>query len=124
VTAAAKVLIVDDELCLQEAIAALLIAEGYDVALASNGREALEQLSAWKPDVVLSDVMMPVMDGRQLLTEIRSNGSFRDLPVILMTAAPDALRTVVHDAVPLLRKPFLIESLTDELRRALAPTPP
>jgi CheY-like chemotaxis protein len=114
----ARVLIVDDERCLQEAIASLLIAEGHDVALASNGREALDQLSAWRPDLVLSDVMMPVMDGGQLLSAIRSNGAFRDLPVILMTAAPDAVKGVVRDA-PLLRKPFMIEALTEEINRAL-----
>jgi CheY-like chemotaxis protein len=115
----ARVLIVEDERCLQEAIAALLVAEGYDVALASNGREALERLSDFKADVVLTDVMMPVMDGRQLLLEIRANGTFHDLPVILMTAAPDVLRAGVREPVPLLRKPFVIEALTSEIRRAL-----
>jgi CheY-like chemotaxis protein len=122
-TSMARVLIVEDERCLQEAIAALLIAEGYEVALAANGREALERLSDWKADLVLTDVMMPVMDGRQLLRELRSNGSFRDLPVILMTAAPDVARAGMPERVPLLRKPFVIEALTSEIRRALSERP-
>jgi CheY-like chemotaxis protein len=118
-----RVLIVDDERCLQEAIAALLAAEGYEVELASNGREALERLSVSKPDVVLSDVMMPEMDGRQLLSEIRASGALQDLPVILMTAAPDALHLSLRNSVPLLRKPFLLESLTSEIRRVLSERP-
>jgi CheY-like chemotaxis protein len=122
-TTMARVLIVEDERCLQEAIAALLVAEGYEVALAANGREALERLSDWRADLVLTDVMMPVMDGRQLLREIRSNGSYRDLPVILMTAAPDVIKAGMREPVPLLRKPFVIEALTKEIRRALEPRP-
>ena len=80
-------------------------------------------MSDWKADLVLTDVMMPVMDGRQLLQEIRASGSLHDLPVILMTAAPDVVRGTIDDAAALLRKPFMLEALTTEIRRALDPRP-
>jgi CheY-like chemotaxis protein len=57
----------------------------YDVFEAVNGREALRSIDAWSPDVVVTDLEMPVMDGFQLLTEIRAHPTHRALPVIVFS---------------------------------------
>jgi CheY-like chemotaxis protein len=110
-----KVLLVDDERCLLDALCALLAEEGFEVTVAGNGREALERLPSFAPDVVVSDIMMPVMDGQQLLRWLRQQPSTRDLPVILMSAAP----LKPGEGVPLLRKPFSADTLVAEIRRAV-----
>jgi CheY-like chemotaxis protein len=114
------VLLVDDERCLLEALALVLEEEGFEVMMAFNGREAVDRLSASPPDVVVSDVMMPIMDGRQLLRQLRSEPSTRDIPVILMTAAP---LPELENGVPVIRKPFDIDALLTEIRRAMAVRP-
>ena len=114
-----KVLLVDDDRCLLDALCALLAEEGFDVTVAGNGREALERLPTCAPDVVVTDVMMPVMDGQQLLRSLREQPSTRELPVILMSAAP----LKPGDGVPLLRKPFRADALVAEIRRAVEGRP-
>jgi CheY-like chemotaxis protein len=83
------------------------------------GREALERLEAFAPDVVVSDVMMPVMDGEQLLQSLRERPATRSIPVILMTAA----RGPAIDTVPVLRKPFHADALLREIQRAVQQRP-
>jgi two-component system sensor kinase len=58
-----KILLVDDEENLRETISELLIYENYEVKIASNGQKALEILDDWIPDLIISDIMMPIMDG-------------------------------------------------------------
>lgn len=81
----ALVLLVDDNADMREYVRGLLSGP-FDVALASNGREALEFIAHTRPDLILSDVMMPEMDGFALLENIRTNPSMRTLPVIILSA--------------------------------------
>jgi signal transduction histidine kinase len=80
-----KVLVVDDNADLREYLTGLL-ASAYDVSAASDGREALEVVRAWHPELVVSDIMMPTLDGFGLLRELRADPASAALPVILLSA--------------------------------------
>lgn len=111
------VLVVDDEFGTVEVLVAALEDAGYRVLTAANGHRALERLEENKPDLVISDFMMPLMDGAALVTVMRTNPSFRDIPVIMMSAAPEAaLRKHLDGYEAFLRKPFRIPALLEIVR--------
>lgn len=79
-------LVVEDNAVNRELVTAMLEASGYEVLQAEDGSQALAVLGTRKPDVVLLDLQMPVMDGRETLRHIRENPNWRYLPVIACTA--------------------------------------
>jgi two-component system alkaline phosphatase synthesis response regulator PhoP len=81
-----KILVVDDEKDIQEFIEYNLKKEGYDVFLANNGIEAIEQTKKIKPDLILMDVMMPLMDGIQACQQIKTNQSLSKIFIVFLTA--------------------------------------
>jgi signal transduction histidine kinase/DNA-binding response OmpR family regulator len=83
---ARKVLLVDDDDIMRESVRRVLEQEKWEVALASNGRVALEHLAESCPDVIVLDLMMPEMDGFEFLVEIRQRPEWRDIPVLVLTA--------------------------------------
>ncbi|HNB50817.1 MAG TPA: response regulator, partial [Anaerolineales bacterium] len=85
----AKILIVDDEPSARLTLENLLFAEGYTLQFAKNGTEGLAQAHAWHPDVILSDVMMPDMDGFELCRRVRADEQLAQVPFILITALND-----------------------------------
>jgi CheY-like chemotaxis protein len=111
----ASILIVDDEFGLAEMLRDMLRDSGFEVTLAINGRLALEILKEGKVDLVLTDMMMPVMDGAELAAAMRRDENYRDTPIILMTSLPTALpkESRLFDAV--LRKPFTPELLLETI---------
>ena len=113
-----RVLIVEDEVDSAEVLQFVLEAEGHTVGLASNGREALERLEEVRPDVVVTDLMMPYLDGRQLAHAMAADERFRTIPVIAMTAAPDSLRPT-DPFVAVVHKPFDLDVLLGLLRRVI-----
>ncbi|HEY4209034.1 MAG TPA: ATP-binding protein, partial [Puia sp.] len=80
-----KVLLADDNADMRDYVSRLL-SEHYHVATANNGQDALEKMMQLRPDLLLSDVMMPVLDGFQLLKEIRNHPDIKNIPVILLSA--------------------------------------
>lgn len=84
----ARLLVVEDEVNLLEGIRTVLELDGYDVVTAENGAQALEQLRAGHPlpELIVSDIMMPVMSGIELLTEVRKNPDWITIPFIFLTA--------------------------------------
>ena len=80
------VLVVDDSLTVRRVTQRLLVREGYRVSLAKDGLEGLERLAEERPAVVLSDIEMPRMDGFDLVRNMRGDGRWRDLPVIMITS--------------------------------------
>ena len=82
----ARILVVDDSITVRRVTQRLLKREGYRVALATDGFNALEKLQEEKPTLVLSDIEMPRMDGFDLVRNIRSDANLRDLPVIMITS--------------------------------------
>jgi DNA-binding response OmpR family regulator len=116
------VLIVDDEFGLADITADLLTEAGYDVALAINGKLGLASLSTRRADIVLTDLMMPVMDGPEMIRRMRADPGLASIPTILMTALPEVVPTgdgSMHDA--LLVKPFTIIELLAVIHRLLPP---
>jgi chemosensory pili system protein ChpA (sensor histidine kinase/response regulator) len=85
-SAAPLVLVVDDSLTVRRVTQRLLVREGYRVTLAKDGLDALERLAEEKPQVVLSDIEMPRMDGFDLVRNLRADSRFADLPVIMITS--------------------------------------
>lgn len=112
------VLVVEDEPYLCDLIADVLEAEGHTTRKASNGLDALEMLSDRKPQLVLLDLMMPVMDGWEFMTELRANPAWRDIPVVIITAVYDVAKTeAIVGAAAVITKPFDIDQLSDVVRR-------
>jgi two-component system alkaline phosphatase synthesis response regulator PhoP/two-component system response regulator VicR len=86
-----KILAVDDEKHIVRLVQVNLERAGYEVVIANDGKEALEKVQAENPDLVVLDVMMPYMDGFEVLQNLRRNPATRDIPVIMLTAkAQDA----------------------------------
>jgi CheY-like chemotaxis protein len=106
-----SILIVDDEFGLAEMLREMLRDDGYDVALAINGRLALDILRERRVDLVITDLMMPVMDGAELAAAIRGDALMDGIPVLLMTSMPSRVPddSGLYDAV--IRKPFTPEGL-------------
>lgn len=88
---ARKILAVDDEKHIVRLVQVNLERAGYEVVTANDGKEALQKVAEENPDLVVLDVMMPYMDGFEVLQNLRRNPSTRDIPVIMLTAkAQDA----------------------------------
>ncbi len=112
-----EVLIVEDEIHIAEALAFLVEDAGYRVRLAHNGKDALESILANPPDLIISDLMMPVMDGAQLLRELRSRNV--QVPVVLMSTAGQAhIAGMGADAT--MSKPFDLQDVETLLQRFLS----
>ncbi|TZF89251.1 hybrid sensor histidine kinase/response regulator [Cognatilysobacter lacus] len=111
---AAKILVVDDQPANLRVVGMLLSRQGYQVVTADNGPKALEICESDPPDLVLLDMMMPGMDGFQVLEEMRAGAAPPSLPVVFVTAAQDRdllLRAFDAGAVDYVTKPFLPEEL-------------
>jgi len=118
------VLLVDDELSSAEVLALVLAGEGYEVTVAADARQALARLDETAPDLLVTDFMMPGMNGAELARTIREREGFEALPVLMISGAPQsALRAYGRHYDAFLRKPFGLEqllSVLQELRPASA----
>jgi CheY-like chemotaxis protein len=115
-----RVLLVDDELSSAEVLALVLAGEGYQVTLAPDARQALSRLQETAPDLLIADFMMPGMNGAQLVQAVREVDAFRDIPVLLISGAPEsALRAYAVKYDAFLRKPFGLEEVLRVLRKIL-----
>ncbi len=115
----ATVLVIDDEGGILDSLRILLKNEGFDVHVAQGGRAGIEQIETLRPDIVLSDVRMPSVDGLQVLAAARARDA--DTPVILMTAQAtlqSAMQAVNEGAFYYIQKPFRNDELLAILRRA------
>jgi two-component system alkaline phosphatase synthesis response regulator PhoP/two-component system response regulator VicR len=81
-----KILIVDDDATMVKLLSTILEIDGFEPSTALSGPEALEMIHREKPDLVLLDIMMPEMDGFEVLARLRSDPAYEDLPVIMLTA--------------------------------------
>lgn len=123
----AEVLVVDDEPDVARIIAFNLELEGFSVRVAHDGRQALEEVARRKPDCILLDIMMPEVDGWEVLRRLKSDPSTSDIPVIMVTARGsdvDRLKGYSGGAVEYITKPFDLDDLKEQVKRALRPPDP
>ena len=116
----ATVLVVDDEQSLLLLLQEIVEEGGHQVLAAENGLAALRILEEQRPILVISDVMMPVMDGYQLLEKIKSNPDLQSIRIALISAAP-INRNTPHRADAYLTKPYDLDSIDDLLDRLTQP---
>jgi CheY-like chemotaxis protein len=114
---AVRVLVVDDDREMREAICGTLVREGFWVASASGGAEALAMASTVKPHLITLDIVMPDVDGWQVLAELKDRPELKDIPVVLVTMLDGRERGFAMGAAGFVQKPVDRESL----RKALAP---
>ena len=108
------VLVVDDDRYLCELIVDVLEAEGHMARTAMNGEQALEQVRERKPELILLDLMMPVMNGWELAAALKANPEWSDIPVVLITAHHDGeSKRQETGAKAVITKPFDIDHLAE-----------
>src|SRR5688572_13209265 len=109
-----KVLVVEDDQEIREILTEVLTDNGYEVETAANGREALDLINTSMPCVMLLDLMMPIMNGWQLLGELEAQGSVPALPVVVVSAAQESVPPKgSRDFLP---KPIAIERLLKAIK--------
>jgi CheY-like chemotaxis protein len=111
------VLVIDDDSGIRDSLAECLQVEGYAVACASNGADGLERLRVQRPDLVLVDLLMPVMNGHEFLAELRGDPNLQGLPVVLMTGSTPRPGHLLPAADAMLPKPFELDELLALVRR-------
>jgi two-component system alkaline phosphatase synthesis response regulator PhoP len=117
-----RILIIDDEPDIIKVIRYRLKSMGYEIATAINGKEGLEAVRAIKPDLVLLDYLMPLLNGAEVCKEIRNDALLKHIPVILMTASiptelEENIQTMGVDDYIL--KPFDPEVLIDKIKKLI-----
>jgi two-component system alkaline phosphatase synthesis response regulator PhoP len=93
---AQKILIVDDDPDLVEAVSIILESKGYAVAAAYGGVEGLEKVKTEKPDLIVLDVMMPDKDGYEVCKELKGDEKYRSIPILLLTAVVSKISTTKY----------------------------
>ena len=121
-----KILIVDDYRVIRELLAKYLDSPGFKTCMASDGREALEVFQREKPDLLISDLYMPHMDGFDLIRQVRA---ISNMPILIMTGGSgymsgDTTAAMEAGADAFLKKPFDLDDLLAEIKVVLARTEP
>ena len=112
-----RVLVVEDDTSIRDTLELALTVQGYEVATAANGRDAMALLRRGRPDLIVLDLMIPVMDGWNFRVEQRRAG-YDDVPVLVLTASRNAADS--NDALGAaerLQKPFDLRHLLDTISR-------
>jgi two-component system alkaline phosphatase synthesis response regulator PhoP len=115
-----KILIIDDEPDLLETVCSSLEENGYSVTTASNGEEGFKKAGEERPELILLDIMMPKMDGYELLDKFKRTRGLWDIPVVMVTAKSESrsiLRSQELRASDYLIKPFDANKLLSMVRR-------
>ncbi len=121
-TTLGKILLVDDEESIVEIISYNLKQQGYEIATASNGIEAITKAKAFNPDLILLDIMMPKKDGIETLKELRNMAAFANTAIIMLTAKSDEAKEITGlqlGADDFIRKPIKTEVLLTRIQTAL-----
>jgi DNA-binding response OmpR family regulator len=119
----AKILVVDDEPNIVQTLQDRLEMNDYSVITACNGRDGLEKAVSEKPDIILLDVIMPIMDGHEMLEHLRKNEEGRDISVIMLTARSqnnDIARATSCGIDDYIVKPFDLSELLEKIESILA----
>jgi len=117
-----KVLVVDDEIHIVHVVAIKLRSNGFEVITASNGQEAFEKACEQLPDIVVTDIQMPVMDGLQLVAKLRESDKTKDIPVIMLTGRSFTIEKEQKEQLQIsdcLGKPFSPKELLKKIEDIL-----
>jgi CheY-like chemotaxis protein len=115
------ILVVDDEFGVVEVLTAALEDEGYRVVVAANGRHGLDRLAEHRPDLVIADFMMPILDGAAMGRAMRNDSAYATIPLIMTSAVAEGTVRERFDAYDaFLRKPFRAEALVKLVASMLA----
>jgi len=114
------ILLVDDEEGYRELIARLLTKAGYEVLQAADGLQALSLLEESKVDLVISDILMPALNGYALVARLRAK--WPAMPVILTTGFLPAAKTMMNGSVDFIPKPINADTLIDMIHRRIPPS--
>jgi CheY-like chemotaxis protein len=117
-----KILLVDDEPDYRTTVQCRLEWSNYDVVTACDGKEAIEKAIAEKPDMVLLDTNMPIMNGHEVLERFRQHPDLKDIPVIMVTAlceAQDIAKASSYGVADYVAKPFDFTELLEKIANAL-----
>lgn len=118
------VLIVDDEFGVAEVLQSILEDEGYRVVCAINGKQGLARLLEVKPDLVMLDYMMPIMDGARTLAEMRQQPQSAHIPIVMMSSLEEAsIRENCTGYAGFIRKPFRAAAVIALVGRLLGAEP-
>jgi diguanylate cyclase len=119
-----RVLVVEDNTDHRDLIAKILEIEGYTVFTAQDGGEGLEQVKAECPDLIICDVMMPHVDGLQMVKALRGMPEYSTIPVLMITAYGDAREGAIKaGADRTMGKPFDFDELMKVVKEMLAQSP-
>jgi CheY-like chemotaxis protein len=114
------VLVVDDDELIRDTLATALVDEGYSVRVAGDGQAALNTLGEWLPDLIVLDLMMPVMDGLAFRAAQQALQRAAHIPVIVLSAAHNlTMRAGALGATAVFAKPFDLSTLLDAVERAV-----
>ena len=117
-----KILFVDDEADLVSTVECRLKWADFDVVTALNGKEGLDKAETEKPNLILLDTNMPVMNGYEMLEQLRKNPQLKDIPVIMLTAmceAQDITKASSYNIADYVTKPFDFTELVEKISNAL-----
>ena len=114
-----QILVVDDEMHLARILQFTLKNAGYEVSLAYDGKEALEMVQEINPDLVILDLVLPIVDGYKVCNKIKNDKSTESIPVIILTARDLESVNLEGDilADKIMQKPFNTEKLLEEIER-------
>ncbi len=118
-----KVLVVDDDDSIRTVVSFTLEQAGYAVETAANGDSCLEKVYDFQPDLILLDLMMPMVDGWEVLKLLQSNPETEGIPVILLTAkgeVHDKMFALQQGAVDYITKPFVKRELLDRIAEIIS----
>lgn len=120
------ILIVEDEADIAEGLKARLLIESFNVELASNGQDGVAAARRLKPDLIIMDVMMPVINGLDACSALKTGEDTRHIPILMLTALPhmkDVENAFQVGANDFLNKPYSNDRLLKKIEALLAPKP-
>lgn len=118
-----KILVIEDDRSVQSLITYKLKNSGFEVLTASNGAEGLDVLSKNTVDLILADLMMPVMSGKEFLVAVKKNDATKDIPVVILTAKTlenEVIEGLALGADDYIKKPFSPAELLARVRNVLS----
>lgn len=117
-----KILLVDDEQDILDLLSYNFKKQGFEVHTATDGNEALNEVSTFRPDVIVSDILMPNTSGIKMCRILKTDDRFKNIPIIFLSASTDeylALSSLDAGAIKFLSKPIHLSMLFEVVKRAI-----